>query len=191
MWCAQREFRRAVQCSTTFSGSCAGSVFAPGGYIRQSYYLPGASRRSSGNRFWTITNCGAVPASSGPATAFVTRKRLPCVTLYWVEGRDAISARSPPPYTMVLMTGQHSEPDGTEAAMTGDIVGQAVSVARRAYVHDDHVVGRAQPPDRDLMTFLGYVIAHELGHLMLPGRRHAASLWPPARWTPSPLSKPS
>jgi hypothetical protein len=36
-------------------------------------------------------------------------------------------------------------------------------------------VGLALPPERDLVTFLGYVMAHELGHLLLPRRPHSAA----------------
>ena len=33
----------------------------------------------------------------------------------------------------------------------------------------------ATPPERDIQTFLGYVMAHELGHLMLPPHSHASA----------------
>jgi hypothetical protein len=42
-------------------------------------------------------------------------------------------------------------------------------------VYYERVLATAAPPDRDIQTFLGYVMAHELGHLMLPPPSHASA----------------
>ena len=95
------------------------------------------------------------------------------VTIQWLEPgpgrRDALWAA----YTVVLMTPEAARRKAQEDRLPDDVVGQAAAVARRAYIHYDRVVDMAVTPGRDIVTFLGYVVAHELGHLLLPGRRHA------------------
>jgi hypothetical protein len=54
-----------------------------------------------------------------------------------------------------------------------DVMGQAVPDLRRAYVYYDRVFGIVTPT-RDIVTILGDVMAHELGHLLLP-RGHAVA----------------
>lgn len=95
------------------------------------------------------------------------------VTIQWLErgagGREALPAL----HTVVLMTPEAARRKAREDKLPDGVVGQAAAVARRAYIHYDRVVDMAVTPGRDIVTFLGYVMAHELGHLLLPGRRHA------------------
>ena len=95
------------------------------------------------------------------------------VTIQWLErgvgSREALST----PHTVVLMTPEVARRKAQEDRLPDGVVGQAAAVARRAYIHFDRVVAMAVVPGRDIVTFLGYVMAHELAHLLLQGRRHA------------------
>ena len=72
------------------------------------------------------------------------------------------------------MTPQAVDRKAQDDDITDEVVGQAVvGTARRAYLYYERIVAMAPPPDRDLVTFLGYVIAHELGHLMLATGGHS------------------
>jgi hypothetical protein len=55
------------------------------------------------------------------------------------------------------------------------VVGQALPIARRAYVLYGRVMALVSLPDRDIVTLLGFVMAHELGHLMLAPQSHSAT----------------
>ena len=95
------------------------------------------------------------------------------VRIAWLDRSDAVVENAPPRYAVVLMTPQAANRKAQEDGITDEVVGQAVVTARRAYVYYDRIVAMALPPDRDLVTFLGYVIAHELGHLILATRGHS------------------
>ena len=71
------------------------------------------------------------------------------------------------------MTPETARRKALEDKLPDGVVGQAAAVARRAYIHYDRVVDMAVTPGRDIVTFLGYVMAHELGHLLLPDPRHS------------------
>jgi hypothetical protein len=47
-------------------------------------------------------------------------------------------------------------------------MGQGAPLVGRAYIYYDRVMKLNPVPPRDVITTLGDVIAHELGHLMLP-----------------------
>jgi hypothetical protein len=97
------------------------------------------------------------------------------VALQWLNGSEVILDGIESPYTIVLMTPHAAQRKAAEDGVTDEVVGQAAAVARRAYIYYERVVALAQPPERDVVTFLGYVMAHEFGHLLLPGRRHASA----------------
>lgn len=97
------------------------------------------------------------------------------VNLAWLDAQDAIQSEIRPPYTVVLLAPQGE----TNMAMTGgveaDLIGRAVPIARRAYVYYQRAMALVSLPDRDIVTLLGYAMAHELGHLMLPAQSHSAA----------------
>jgi len=49
-----------------------------------------------------------------------------------------------------------------------DVMGQGAPAVGRAYIYYDRVLKLNPVPPRDIITTLGDVMAHELGHLMLP-----------------------
>jgi hypothetical protein len=53
-------------------------------------------------------------------------------------------------------------------ALGMDVMGQGAPLVGRAYIYYDRVLKLNPAPPRDVITTLGDVIAHELGHLMLP-----------------------
>ena len=97
------------------------------------------------------------------------------VGIEWLDRPGAVFENPAPQYAVVMMTPQAADRKAREDAITDEVVGQAAVRARRAYIYYDRVLAMALPPDRDLVTFLGYVIAHELGHLMLPPHSHSAA----------------
>ena len=52
--------------------------------------------------------------------------------------------------------------------MVSDVIGQGAPFIGRAYIYYDRVLHLRPNPPRDLASTLGDVIAHELGHLLLP-----------------------
>jgi hypothetical protein len=53
-------------------------------------------------------------------------------------------------------------------SLGADVMGQGAPLIGRAYIYYDRVLKLNPVPPRDIITTLGDVIAHELGHLMLP-----------------------
>ena len=56
-----------------------------------------------------------------------------------------------------------------------DVLGLSVSPARRAYVLYDRIAHGEVRSSRDVGAALGDVMAHEIGHLMLPAHSHSAT----------------
>ena len=55
-------------------------------------------------------------------------------------------------------------------------MGQAIKAGRRAFVFYERIASAASVrPDRDLLSMLGDIVAHELGHLMLPTWGHSST----------------
>ena len=97
------------------------------------------------------------------------------VRLEWIDGQTANRDMVIAPYTVVLVSGG-AVPD--KAATKGPVdivVGEAAAAAHRAYVFYDRIAAMRLISARDLASTLGDVIAHELGHLMLPANSHSAS----------------
>lgn len=88
------------------------------------------------------------------------------VELRWVDARDPryleLSARA-----ITLIIAETPEPMKEHEGVDVDIMGQAVPWVGRAYVYYGRIL-RNVTPTRDIITTLGDVMAHELGHLMLP-----------------------
>jgi hypothetical protein len=89
------------------------------------------------------------------------------VQIDWIDGRDANRLKIVTPYTILIMA---EAPAKLKAAMDRvgtDVMGQGAPFIGRAYIYYDRVVPTIIPP-RDIVTTLGDVMAHELGHLILP-----------------------
>jgi hypothetical protein len=90
------------------------------------------------------------------------------VKLDWIDGAEANRLKIVTPYTVLIMT---EAPATLKAAMENlgmDVMGQGAPLVGRAYIYYDRVMKLNPVPPRDVITTLGDVIAHELGHLMLP-----------------------
>jgi hypothetical protein len=97
------------------------------------------------------------------------------VSLAWLDAHEAIRQAIRPPYTMVLMTRQVEKGQALSEGVTDDVMGQAVPAVRRAHVFYERVMAKVSLPHRDSVTLLGYAMAHELGHLMLPSNSHSTT----------------
>jgi len=90
------------------------------------------------------------------------------VKLDWIDGEKANRMKVVAPYTILIMT---EAPAKLKAAITrlgADVMGQGAPFIGRAYIYYDRVLKLNPTPPRDVITTLGDVMAHELGHLMLP-----------------------
>jgi hypothetical protein len=86
----------------------------------------------------------------------------------WLDGEEANRRKILAPYTVLIMA---EAPSQLKAAMEGlgtDVMGQGAPFVGRAYIYYDRVLHLRPTPPRDVITTLGDVIAHELGHLILP-----------------------
>ena len=90
------------------------------------------------------------------------------VKVDWIDGAEANRLKLVAPYTILIMA---EAPAALKAAMDqlgADVMGQGAPFIGRAYIYYDRVLHLSPAPPRDVVTTLGDVIAHELGHLMLP-----------------------
>src|SRR5262245_27410279 len=90
------------------------------------------------------------------------------VKLDFIDGEEANRLKVLAPYTVLIMA---EAPASLKAAMEhlgADVMGQGAPLVGRAYIYYDRVMRLNPVPPRDVITTLGDVIAHELGHLMLP-----------------------
>jgi hypothetical protein len=76
---------------------------------------------------------------------------------------------------------------------TAEILGVAISAktqcGRVAYALWHHITAFAEARNRPLGVILGYVIAHEIGHLLMPPPSHGDSGLMRAAWRPADLDK--
>jgi hypothetical protein len=90
------------------------------------------------------------------------------VKLDFIDAAEANRLKVVAPYTILIMA---EAPARLKAAMENlgmDVMGQGAPLVGRAYIYYDRVMKLNPIPPRDVITTLGDVIAHELGHLMLP-----------------------
>jgi len=88
--------------------------------------------------------------------------------LDWIDGNDANHLKIVTPYTVLIMAEAPASLKAKMEALGMDVMGQGAPLVGRAYVYYDRVLKLNPVPPRDVITTLGDVIAHELGHLMLP-----------------------
>ncbi len=97
------------------------------------------------------------------------------VQLEWIDGQTVINDDVVASYTVVIMSRSAVQEKAAKEALADIVVGEAALVARRAYIFYDRIAALRLVPPRDLAATLGDVIAHELGHLMLPPNSHSES----------------
>ena len=89
------------------------------------------------------------------------------VRVEWIDGEKANRLKIVAPYTIVIVP-EPLAPVKAQAEHLGtDVMGQAAPVVGRAYIYYDRIL-RILTPSHDIVTTLGDVMAHELGHLVLP-----------------------
>jgi hypothetical protein len=93
------------------------------------------------------------------------------IELTWVDAQDLRPLELSTP-AITLIIAEAPTPGKEDDGFDVDIMGQAVPSVGRAYVYYGRIL-RNVTPTRDIITTLGDVMAHELGHLMLP-RGHSS-----------------
>ena len=89
------------------------------------------------------------------------------VHVTWIDEQTAVRDHVRPPFTVVLIK---SGPELSVRSGVVDALGFAAPSVSRAHIVYDRIVKLAPLP----ATMLGDVIAHELGHLLLPSPGHSA-----------------
>jgi hypothetical protein len=90
------------------------------------------------------------------------------VKVEWIDGAEANRLKLVEPYTILIMAEAPAKLKAAVERIGPDVMGQGEAVIGRAYIYYDRVLQLRPIPPRDVITTLGDVIAHELGHLMLP-----------------------
>ena len=90
------------------------------------------------------------------------------VKLDWIDGEEANRLNVVAPYTILLMAKTPAMLKAKMEHLGMDVLGQGAPLVGRAYIYYDRVIKLNPVPPRDVITTLGDVIAHELGHLLLP-----------------------
>ena len=75
---------------------------------------------------------------------------------------------------VLLLSREMAEQKITADGVGPTVLGQAAKACGRAYIFTPRVAALAKRSHRDLADVLGRVIAHELGHLVLPENSHSA-----------------
>ena len=90
------------------------------------------------------------------------------VKVDWIDGNEANRLKLVAPFTVLIMAEASAALKAKMEALGMDVMGQGAPTVGRAYIYYDRVLKLNPDPPRDVITTLGDVIAHELGHLMLP-----------------------
>jgi hypothetical protein len=90
------------------------------------------------------------------------------VKLEWIDGDEANRLKVMAPYMILIMAEAPSSLKAKMEKLGRDVMGQGAPFIGRGYIYYDRVLNLNLSSPRDLITTLGDVIAHELGHLLLP-----------------------
>jgi hypothetical protein len=86
----------------------------------------------------------------------------------WVDGGTANRLKITTPYMILIMAEAPAKLKAAMEQLGTDVMGQGAPSIGRAYIYYDRVVAFRPIAPRDIPTTLGDVMAHELGHLILP-----------------------
>jgi len=104
------------------------------------------------------------------------------VTTVWVDGHAALHPAGRDLELMVIINSQA----GDQRPFAGDVMGRApgspLEQGRIAFAFYDPVERFARTYRVDVAVVLGYVMAHEIGHLLLPFGTHSETGVMRARW---------
>jgi len=123
-----------------------------------------------------VNNIAGVPITvlekSGRATTRIFREID--VEIIWLDKSDL---RLTNPTVLKSMIVVHVLPHDTNAhsKIAHEALGVALPGTRFAWVFYDRIEALTGHGDNDLGCSLGHVIAHEIGHLLLPARAHSPS----------------
>jgi hypothetical protein len=95
------------------------------------------------------------------------------IRVTWVDRETAIREDLYPPYTVVVMAARPWHEDGGQQLLVDSTLGLAAPSAHRAHVYYDRVAAVQVGAGLRIGCILGDVIAHELGHLLLPPPSHS------------------
>jgi len=134
-----------------------------------------ASARVEAHAAVHITNNASVPSRA--LDAALTRAaevfRRIGVRLRWLDRLPSPSEPPPAPYLIVLLSADAVKANAARHEIPDAVIGQAIPPARRAYIYYQRIRTMSLKRERDVSVTLGYAIAHELGHLMLPPNSHS------------------
>jgi len=91
-------------------------------------------------------------------------------TIRWIDEDETVREGIRAPLTVILV---NAETHRAVASLFVDALGLAYPSVRRAQVFYDRVAALNVGTDRTIPSLLGDVIAHELGHLLLPPPGHS------------------
>lgn len=102
------------------------------------------------------------------------------VTVEWIDGREAARLNLTVTYTILIMAEAPAELKAAIDAIGADVMGQGAPFIGRAYIYYDRVLKLSPIPPRDIVSTLGDVMAHELGHLLLPPGHSSVGIMRPS-----------
>ena len=98
------------------------------------------------------------------------------VRMVWIDGRERPPQREGERHLKVLLLSREmSEQKITAEGVSANVLARAARVAGRAYIFTHRVEDLATHFQVGVARVLGKVIAHEVGHLLLPGNSHSST----------------
>jgi hypothetical protein len=101
------------------------------------------------------------------------------IQIEWIDGKEADRLKVIAPYMIVIMAEAPAKLKAEAEHLGIDVMGQGAPFIGRAYIYYDRVLAFRPIPPRDIISALGDVMAHELGHLMLPPGHSNAGIMRP------------
>ena len=90
------------------------------------------------------------------------------IRIEWIDGKQAARQKVSAAYMILIMAEAPAKLKAAMEQLGTDVMGQGAPSVGRAYIYYDRVVAFRPVPTRDIPSTLGDVMAHELGHLILP-----------------------
>ena len=117
----------------------------------------------------------SLPSDLDAAEAAAARTfRLAGIRTVWRSGKDKAPRIEGAMYLRVLILSREMATKKIVSDGVGDgVLAQAAKGCGRAYIFSHRVAALAKRNQRSLGDVLGWVIAHELGHLLLPENSHS------------------
>ena len=90
------------------------------------------------------------------------------IRIEWIDGKQAARQKVSAANMILIMAEAPAKLKAAMEHLGTDVMGQGAPSVGRAYIYYDRVVAFRPVPPRDIPSTLGDVMAHELGHLILP-----------------------